>query len=128
MKHHVHARITFANTVARPIGPFLAVAKLPSDEPGNPCGQWDLAVDPVFDLQGASPPATIPAFVDFVSAAAPRGELAQGASFDLYYGFKCVARAEVVSVAANVPPVEATERHVDRLGAGCETVARSVTG
>ena len=89
MKHQALATIHFVGE-SRPTGHFLVCAKLPTDGPSSPYGQWDLAVEPVTDLSGRPAPSEFEAFVAFISEAAPREVLQPGERFDLYYGFKRV--------------------------------------
>jgi len=75
----------------RPRERFYVQAKLPTDDPEHPFGQWSLCVDPI----GARGGASIVALVGFLSASAPHHALKTGGSLELYRGRTRVGVAKI---------------------------------
>ncbi len=90
MKRDTVAEVQFSGSVGkRPRGRFLAQAKLASDTPENPYGQWDLVIEPVIELD-LEQPERIPAFVEFLSTSAPSDALTQGARIEIFHGTQAI--------------------------------------
>ncbi|MGD0679856.1 MAG: hypothetical protein ABSC94_31115 [Polyangiaceae bacterium] len=102
MKRETVAEVQFSGPAGkRPRGRFLAQAKLASDAPENPFGQWDLVIEPVGESDEDQPERII-AFVGFLSPEAPSSELKPGARSELYYGRKLIGTVVVLASASGV--------------------------
>jgi hypothetical protein len=83
---------------------FLVQAKLPTDEPGHPYGQWSLAIERISELADA-----VLGWVEFVGDDAPTSALERGAGFDLYVGPARIGRAEIVTAPPRAKDVPVDE-------------------
>ncbi len=108
MKHDTTAEISLTGPPGyRPSGRFVAQAKLQSDPPDCPYGQWDLVVEPVAERIGDEErPGCLTAFVAFLSPSAPHSALRRGAEIGLFRGTTSLGRAVVL--AARYAPAEGT--------------------
>lgn len=80
----------------RPTGRFFVQARLPSDGPMHPYGQWSLGVVPV----GRVGDLGLIAKIDFVAPDAPRDQLRTGVVLELFRGTERVGRARIADAPA----------------------------